>query len=215
MAREERDPYETRNTRAPQRGDTEATERPGARRPASSDPLNPDWRGARVTRRNSRSQGIPSSRQEFALWLQYGGWRIVAVAAALVVLLVLMLYVSRMPRQALPTAQPTAVAFDQGSGVGVNSQTIPLATSGISPTLAPVANAGGGARFRVVNTGAEGLFLRPDHSSDGPPIKTLPDGSVVTIVGQDYIAPDRVWKNVRDAEGSQGWVAADYLEAVQ
>ena len=218
MAREDRDPYETRATRAPQQGDTEPTDRLGSGgRSAGADPLNPDWRGSRVTRRNRRSQGIPSSRQEFALWLQYGGWRIVAAAAALVVLLVLMIYVSRSPRQ-VPTAAPTELAAGAGSGAsGAGVLPLPAATSSISPTLAPAAanpNTGG-AQCRGINTGAEGLFLRPDHSTDGPPVKTLAEGAVVTIVGQDFIAPDRVWKNVRDSDGSEGWVAADYLQAVQ
>lgn len=217
MAREDRDPYETRATRAPHRGDTEPTDRlGGSERDPAADPLNADWRGSRVTRRNRRSQGIPSSRQEFALWLQYGGWRIVAAAAALVVLLVLMIYVSRSPRQ-VPSATPTEVAASAGSGVGGSGlSALPSATASISPTLAPAVNTNtGGAQFRVINTGAEGLFLRPDHSTDGPPVKTLPEGAVVTIIGQDYIAPDRVWKNIRDAEGSEGWVASDYLQAVQ
>lgn len=217
MAREDRDPYETRTTRTPHRGDTEPTDRAGAGgRAADADPLNPDWRGSRVTRRNRRSQTIPSSRQEFALWLQYGGWRIVAAAAALVLLLVLMIYFSRSPRQ-VPTSTPTEVAVSAGGGVGgAGLPALPSATASISPTLAPAANANaGGAQFRVINTGAEGLFLRPDHSTDGPPVKTLAEGALVTIIGQDYIAPDRVWKNVRDAEGSEGWVAADFLQAVQ
>ena len=73
----------------------------------------------------------------------------------------------------------------------------------------------GGAQFRVFNTGAEGLFLRPDHSSEGTPLKTLTDGSIVTVVGEDFSAPNRVWKHVRDAEGAEGWAAADFLQAVQ
>jgi SH3-like domain-containing protein len=58
------------------------------------------------------------------------------------------------------------------------------------------------------------LFLRPDHSSEGTPLKTLTDGSIVTVVGEDFSAPNRVWKHVRDAEGAEGWAAADFLQAV-
>ena len=74
MTREERDPYDARTTRSTHRGDTESNDRPTAGRPASPDPLNPDWRSARGTRPLRRGQGLPSSRQEFVLWMQYGGW---------------------------------------------------------------------------------------------------------------------------------------------
>jgi len=91
----------------------------------------------------------------------------------------------------------------------------------ITPTLEVAQNGtsvgvtGGGAQFRVFNTGAEGLFLRPDHSTDGTPLKTLNDGAIVIVVGDDFSAPDHVWKHVRDAAGTEGWAAADFLQAVQ
>jgi SH3-like domain-containing protein len=34
------------------------------------------------------------------------------------------------------------------------------------------------------------------------------------VVGEDFSGPDRVWKNVRDPDGTTGWVAADFLQAV-
>lgn len=212
MAREDRDPYDARTTRSSHRGDTETNERPPAGRAASPDPLNPDWRSARATRPNRRGQGLPSSRQEFVLWMQYGGWKVVAAAVVLVLLVITMISVSRTPRQITPTAQPTALAGASGVG-GAGTSALPTPTIGpINPTAIPAA--AGGARFRVFNTGSEGLFLRPDHNTDQPPLKTLADGSIVTIVGADFSGPDRVWKNVKDGEGTTGWVAADFLQAV-
>ncbi len=211
MTREERDPYDARTTRSTHRGDTESNDRPAAGRPASPDPLNPDWRSARGTRPIRRGQGLPSSRQEFVLWMQYGGWKIVAGAVVVVLLVIAMISLSRTPRSITPTAQPTALA---GSGVGTSGlPSLPSPTVGpLNPTAVPAP--AGGARFRVINTGSEGLFLRPDHNTDQPPVKTLPDGALVTIVGQDFSGPDRVWKNVKDDEGSVGWVAADFLQAM-
>lgn len=84
-----------------------------------------------------------------------------------------------------------------------------------SVTAAPAPSVVSGAQFRVFNTGPEGLFLRPEPNSSGTPLKTLPDGTVVTVIGEDYIGPDRVWKNIRDQEGSEGWAAADWLEPAQ
>src|SRR5215212_3782747 len=116
MEGEERDPHDARTTRSSRRSDTEPTERLGANRPAA-DPVNPDWRGARVTRKNRRSQGLPSSRQEFLLWLQYGGWRTLLAAVVLVVFLIGLIYITRRPQNAAtPFARPTEVASVSGAG---------------------------------------------------------------------------------------------------
>ena len=216
MGREEQDPYDARTTRSSRRSDTEPTDRLGAGRAAApSDPVNPDWRGSRVTRRNRRSQGLPSSRQEFILWLQYGGWRVVAAAVVVVACLIGLIYVTRTPKAVPQFGRPTEQAGVAGAG-GAGLPVIASPTPGAAqPTVAPTADPAGGAQFQVVNTGPEGLFLRPDHNTNQPPVKTLPDGSLVTIAGPDFSGPDRVWKHVRDAEGAEGWVAADFLQIVQ
>jgi hypothetical protein len=218
MGREERDPYDARTTRSSRRSDTEPTDHLGPSRPPAADPLNPDWRGSRVTRKNRRSQRLPSSRQEFVLWLQFGGWRALLAALVLIVLLIGLIYVTRMPKNAAtPFGRPTAPANVAGAGTG--SASLPVIASPTPGTRPPsptaVANSSGGAKFQVFNTGSDGLFLRPDHNTNQPPIKTLPDGSIVTIAGEDFSGPDRVWKHVRDAEGSVGWVAADFLRPAQ
>jgi hypothetical protein len=216
MGREERD-QDARTTRSTRRT-TQPTDRLDDAEPVYNDPVNPDWRGARTTRRSRRSQGLPTSRQEFVLWLQYGGWRVLLAAGVLVVVLIGLIYLTRMPSNtSSPFGKPTEAA------IVAESPILPLQPSVtprvISPTLEIAQNgagagAAGGAQFRVFNTGAEGLFLRPDHSSEGTPIKTLPDGSTVTVIGEDFSAPDRVWKHVRDASGAEGWAAADFLQAV-
>ena len=219
MGREERDPLDARTTRSTRRT-TEPTDRLDDAEPAFNDPVNPDWRGARTARRGRRSQGLPSSRQEFVLWLQYGGWRVLLAAGVLVVVLIGLIYLTRLPSNASsPFTQPTQ------SAAAADVPILPLQPSVtprvITPTLEIAQNgtgtgtAGGGAQFRVFNTGPEGLFLRPDHTTEGTPLKTLPDGSIVSIIGEDFSAPDRVWKHVRDAAGSEGWVAAEFLQAVQ
>jgi len=218
MGREERDPQDARTTRSTRRT-TQPMDRLDDAEPALNDPVNPDWRGARTMRRGRRSQGLPTSRQEFVLWLQYGGWRVLLAAGVLVVVLIGLIYLTRRPSSASsPFAQPT-----ESAALGA-APILPLQPSVtprvITPTLEIAQNGtgagttSGGAQFRVVNTG-DGLFLRPDHSVDGTPLKTLNDGSIVTVVGDDFSAPDRVWKHVRDAAGTEGWVAAEFLQAVQ
>ena len=96
MGREEPDPQDARTTRSTRRT-TQPTDRLDDAGPAYGDPVNPDWRGSRATRRGRRSQGLPSSRQEFVLWLQYGGWRVLLAAGVLVLVLIGLIYLTRVP----------------------------------------------------------------------------------------------------------------------
>jgi hypothetical protein len=214
MAREDYDPDDVRATR-PTRHGRSPTDRltPGA----SSHPVASDrnWRAERATRRH-RAVSFPTSRQELALWLQYGGWRIVSVAAAVVIIAILAMVFLRNLNQtplaiAVPTDEPSA--FNQPL-----IDPFPTVTPVVSSTAAiDTQGTGGsneGARFRVAGTGSEGLFLRPDHSSDNQPIKTLTDETIVTIIGDDFSGPDRVWKHIRDPDGAEGWAAADWLKPV-
>lgn len=218
MGREERDPQDARTTRSTRRA-TEPTDRLDDAEPAYNDPVNPDWRNTRTTRRGRRSQGLPTSRQEFVLWLQYGGWRVLLAAGVLVVVLIGLIYLTRRPSNtASPFGQPTESAAV--ADVPILPLQATITPRVITPTLeigqsGTGAGTASGAQFRVFNTGPEGLFLRPDHTSEGQPLKTLPDGSVVTVIGDDFSAPDRVWKHVKDAGGTEGWVAAEFLQAVQ
>jgi hypothetical protein len=219
MGREERDPQDARTTRSTRRT-TQPTDQLDDAEPAFSDPVNPDWRGSRAARRGRRSQGLPTSRQEFVLWLQYGGWRVLLAAGVLVVVLIGLIYLTRLPSSAAsPFGRPTeAAALGQAPILPLQPTVTPRVitpTLGIAQNGTGVGASSGGAQFRVFNTGAEGLFLRPDHSSEGTPLKTLTDGTIVTVVGEDFSAPNRVWKHIRDADGTEGWAAADFLQAVQ
>lgn len=177
-------------------------------------PLRQDWRSSRTTRRPRRSATLPSSRQEFALWLQHGGWRIVAIAAAIVFVIILALVLNRRARElpnnstadsALPTAGlSTGVEPTVGAGVSLGN---------VSPTSAPTASQG--ATFRVNGTGTDGLFLRSDADQNSTILATLPEGTVVTVIGEDKPGPSYTWKNVRAPDGTEGWAAADFLQPAQ
>src|SRR5215211_7897780 len=127
MGGEEHEPHDARATRSSRRSDTEPTDRLGAGRPPAADPVNPDWRGSRVTRKNRRGQRLPSSRQEFILWLQFGGWRALLAATVLVVFLIVLIYVTRTPRNAAsPFDRPTQPASVAGAGA---SSSLPVIAS--------------------------------------------------------------------------------------
>lgn len=197
---------------APQR-----TERldPGEGEWSAQEPVNPGWRRERSATRPMRRRGgaLPSSPQEFQLWLQAGGWQYVAgIAVLLVVLLIALLSFTRSEEReaGLGFAEPTAPALGAGSDSG-GLAPLPAATSALPPTAEPPLPAAAQA-FVVTGTGSEGLFLRPESNTNGAPLTTIPEGTRVEQIGEDFVGPDRVWRNVRGPDGQEGWVAADFLQ---
>jgi hypothetical protein len=65
----------------------------------------------------------------------------------------------------------------------------------------------------VANTGGDGLSLRRTPASSGEQIAVLPEGTELTPTGQEQQADGRRWRQVRDTEGREGWVAADFVSA--
>nr|WP_139088746.1 SH3 domain-containing protein [Oscillochloris trichoides] len=178
------------------------------------EPVNPGWRservaGARTAQAARRGKaGLPRSPQEFQIWLQAGGWRyLAAIAGLLVVLLIALLAFGR-------NDQRTA-------GLGIEDQRAPTSIVGamndpiVQATLTPAPTVPTGPRiFVVTGTGDWGLFLRPDHNANNTPIISYPDGTRLEQVGEDFVGPDRIWRQVRAPDGNTGWVAAEFLTPV-
>ena len=68
-----------------------------------------------------------------------------------------------------------------------------------------------GAKPKVGGTGGVGLNMRADAGTGHARVKTLPEGSVVEIIGGPKEANGFTWWQVRDQTGVAGWVAAKYL----
>jgi thermitase len=67
-------------------------------------------------------------------------------------------------------------------------------------------------RYRVVGAAAVTLRAEPDGSSVA--LTIVPAESVVTVVGPDAVTREIVWRNVRTAEGTVGYVPAGFLTPV-
>lgn len=200
-----RDPHTTRQSRREPSGTDRLS-------PESvEDPVNPAWR-------RSRAAGRPAARraplqQEFALWLQYGGWKFLLAAVAIVlagiVLYILSQSTATTPLQTTGNIEPEPQIVLTPLPDQPTTTPAPItSTLTLSPTT--VIN----VQLRVEGTGALGLFLRPEPNTNGAPLKTIPEGALVTVVGEDSVQPDRVWKRIRDAEGSEGWAASEFLVPV-
>ena len=63
----------------------------------------------------------------------------------------------------------------------------------------------------VVNgAGADGVSIRAEPGT-GERIRVWDDGTIMVGLGQDQIVAGREWRKVRDPDGNDGWVAADFL----
>ena len=65
----------------------------------------------------------------------------------------------------------------------------------------------------MFNTGEQGANMRERPGATAPVVKTVPDGTVLQVVGADQQMDGRGWRQVRDEGGHQGWIAAEFLEA--
>lgn len=154
-------------------------------------PLHEDHR--RTTQRTPLSR----TNNWSAVFLM-GGWRL---ALALVLIFFIIVNLSLLKGR---TESAAPVASDE-STVALTPQA----------TLFPTMTVAAGEQVRVSGTGDSGLFLRKEPSRTAEKIKTLPEGTVLEIIGANKTIDDVVWRNVRDAAGSEGWVAANFVVANQ
>lgn len=184
---------------------------PGSEQPP---PVNPGWRRDRQGQRRAPNRaGVPTSPQEFQLWLQGGGWiYILGLAAFLVLMLIVVLFITGgEPSQAereVEMIRPTVTAEALSSASVATNATQSIApTAMVVPTIVP-------QRFVVTGTSGQGLFLRNEPSTASSIITTLPEGTVLEQIGAEVLAPDRLWRHVRAPDGREGYVAGDFLTKV-
>jgi hypothetical protein len=68
----------------------------------------------------------------------------------------------------------------------------------------------------VANTGGDGANMRAEPATTGALVKTIPEGTELTVIGPDRDAGGRHWRNVRDpASNVSGWIVTDLLAAVE
>lgn len=117
----------------------------------------------------------------------------------IIMLALLTISLGLAPACAGSNAAPTPEASPAAAVASPTASTAPPPEP--SPTAAP--------SLLVGNTGGLGVFIR--RTPAGDQIRAWPDGATMTVIGEDKQAEGRTWKNVRDPDGNNGWVAAEYL----
>ena len=113
--------------------------------------------------------------------------------------------------------RPVAVA-------GIEAQA-PAAVAEIAPTVVPTPIPPPATpipeptpvveRVKVSGTAGAGVNFRAKAGEKGQRLKSMPEGSVLEIIGTDLTADGLTWRNVRDASGTSGWIAGKFLTRVQ
>jgi hypothetical protein len=86
------------------------------------------------------------------------------------------------------------------------TQPAATATSALLPTPTPT------ARYaRVANTNGLGANVRRAPATSSPVVTVAPENSIVQVLGPEQPGEGRVWRQVEDNRGNQGWVPADFL----
>lgn len=69
-----------------------------------------------------------------------------------------------------------------------------------------------GSTAKVVGTGGVGLNMRAGAGTGHARIKTLPENSLVELIGGPTDANGYTWWQIRDENGTTGWGASKFLE---
>jgi len=112
---------------------------------------------------------------------------------------------SQPPASAKPGDDDEAADEDQGP----NPDASPPPGAAGAPSAKPT-----GEQVKVADADGSGVNMRERPGPTGPVIKTVPDGTVLRVVGPDQQMDGKAWKNVRDDAGSTGWIAAELLDPV-
>ena len=104
-----------------------------------------------------------------------------------------------------PIAQQVAIAPPSTATAQPTSSPVPLPVSPIpsTPTIAPQ------PRLVIIGSGAAGLSLRKTPGT-GERLKVLKDGAELTVLGAAQQAAGHSWVPVKDHDGTEGWVAAQF-----
>ena len=106
-----------------------------------------------------------------------------------------------LPTDVVPTREPTQTPAPP-------TQT-PVPEPTRTPTPAPARSA------RVVNTEGQGANMRRAPSVSAQRVKLVVEGTIVELIGGEQRGDGYTWRNIRDVDGTAGYVIADYLQPIQ
>jgi hypothetical protein len=68
---------------------------------------------------------------------------------------------------------------------------------------------------RITNTEGQGANMRRAPSVSAPRVKLVNEGTIVELVGGEQQGDGYVWRNVRDVDGSSGFIIDEFLDPLE
>ena len=96
--------------------------------------------------------------------------------------------------------------------IGEALEVMPATAQAAGPPGGPNPTPSTATSGRARVTGGQGANLREEPG--GRVLKTVREGTELTIIGPDREVEGRAWRKVRDADETTGWVAAEALEPI-
>jgi hypothetical protein len=163
----------------------------------------------------------PLTEKEPIPWLWLGGGVLITLIGLGVSILLLRAFLFREPLPVSP-AEPTIIVLTappSPTGTAVSNITAPTAQPTFTPmptldvsvapdTISP------GFYAVVVNTDNVGVTVRGGPSTSNAPLTVAPEGATVLVLDGPEEANDFLWWEVRLDDGTEGWVAGDFIEPV-
>ncbi len=121
---------------------------------------------------------------------------------------------STSPPAVVPTASPPAVALLPTVLVPTREPTAPP-TNTPTPEPTPTPTPAPARSARVANTEGQGANMRRAPSVSAQRIKLVVEGTVVELIDGEQRGDGYTWRQIRDVDGSTGYVIAEYLQPIQ
>lgn len=115
-----------------------------------------------------------------------------------------------------PVPPPVAAAptvLVPGRDASPTSSVPPTDTPTPAPTSTPTPEPARSAK--IVNTDGQGANMRRAPSVSAQRVKLLVEGTIVELLGGEQRGDGYTWRNVKDVDGTTGYVIVDYLQPIQ
>lgn len=181
--------------------------------------LPPDPREEGLRERRKRRQR--QDQKEPIPWLWLGLGVLVTIVGIFVAIWLANALLVREPLSA-PLPTPTVIRLTAPPSPAASSTPMRVTPTPI-PTLTPaptldLANPPGeitvGYYAAVVNTGGNGVTVRGGPSTDNVRLLTAAEGRVMLVIGGPESGGEFTWWEIRLDDGTEGWVAGDFLSPV-
>lgn len=178
------------------------------------DPRKPD---DEITGRRPRRQR--ADEREPIPWRWLGAGVLVTAVAIFAAVWLANRLLWREPLTAVPLPAPTVILLTAPPLPTVTA-TRPFPTPTVIPTFTPVptpdvevapAEVTVGYYAAVTDTGGVGVTVRGGPSTNNVAILVAPEGDVLLVTDGPTEGSDRLWWQVRLGDGTEGWVAAEFL----